>query len=211
MKNFKIIFITIFLLIIYIFLSVFSYSTAVSNNLSNNIFRLHIIANSNSKEDQELKFIVRDKLIEYMKSVSYNIYTKEDAINFVTQNIDTFKSIVEDVVAEKGFDYSVDIAIGNFEFPTKTYDNFSFPAGFYDALKVKLGNANGKNWWCVMFPSLCFVNTSDAYLPEDSQEKLESNLDLETYNLISSKNHQYKLKFKLVELFDNAKVTLAKK
>ena len=85
------------------------------------------------------------------------------------------------------------------------------PAGYYDALKVELGKAEGKNWWCVMFPSLCFVDINNGIVPEESKEELQSSLLEEDYNLISSNNSEYKLKFKIVELFENSKIFTAKK
>ena len=209
-KSSKILFIFL-LLTIYILFFTFSYSNAVSQKLSNNIFRLHVIANSNSNEDQDLKYKVRDAIIEYMYSISSNISKKEEAINLVKENIDNFKEIAKKVVYENGFNYDINVEIGNFNFPTKTYGDISLPSGFYDALKIEIGNASGKNWWCVMFPSLCFVDVSNGIVPAESKENLYSNLDTESYNLISSDEPSYKIKFKLVELFENAKIIVAKK
>ena len=207
-KNFLIIFI---LFITYIFLSVFSYSNAVSENLSNSVFRLHVIANSNSKADQNLKYLVRDELIKYMNSISKDITSKEEAINIAKKNKDNFYNIAKKVILDNGFNYDVNIEIGNFSFPTKSYGDISLPAGFYDALKVEIGNASGQNWWCVMFPSLCFVDISEGIVPEESKENLQNTLEEENYNLISSDKFEFKLKFKLVELFENAKIIMAKK
>ena len=113
------------------------------------------------------------------------------------------------MIFNNGFNYDVNIEIGNFSFPTKTYGDISLPAGFYDALRVEIGNASGQNWWCVMFPSLCFVDISEGIVPEESKENLQNNLQQENYNLISSDNIEYRLKFKLVELFENAKIIMA--
>ena len=147
MKKINKLFFVVFLFIIYILISISSYSNAVSNNLSDSVLRLHVIANSNSDEDQALKYAVRDELIEYMNSICLNISTKEEAVNLVTQNLDSFQKIAEDVIKENGFNYNVNLEVGNFDFPSKKYGDISLPAGFYDALKVKIGNASGKNWW----------------------------------------------------------------
>lgn len=211
MKNLKIILIISILFLTYILLSIFSYSNAVSSNISNSVFRLHVIANSNSKEDQKLKYAVRDALISYMNSISKNIKTKEEAIILATENKEEFYNIAKKVIEDNGYNYDVNIEIGNFSFPTKTYGDIALPAGFYDALKVEIGDAYGKNWWCVMFPSLCFVDVSNGIVPEESKETLEANLEAEDYKLISSDNIEYKVKFKLVELFENAKIIMAKK
>lgn len=211
MKICKKILIILILFLSYIFTSLFFYSDAVTNNISKNVFRLHVIANSNSEEDQDLKYKVRDELIKYMKSISSNISTKDEALTLVNNNLDTFQAIASNVIIENGFDYPVKIELGNFDFPTKTYGDISLPAGFYDALKVEIGEAQGRNWWCVMFPSLCFVDVSNGIVPEESKENLQSNLDYEDYNLISSDEAEYKIKFKLVEILENAKIIMANK
>lgn len=211
MKICKRILIILILFLSYIFTSLFFYSDAVTNNISKNVFRLHVIANSNSEEDQDLKYKVRDELIKYMKSISSNISTKDEALTLVNNNLDTFQAIASNVIIENGFDYPVKIEVGNFDFPTKTYGDISLPAGFYDALKVEIGEAQGRNWWCVMFPSLCFVDVSNGIVPEESKENLQSNLDYEDYNLISSDEAEYKIKFKLVEILENAKIIMANK
>lgn len=211
MKNYKKILIIFILFLTYFLISLFSYSNAVSSSISENVFRLHVIANSDSKEDQDLKYKVRDNLIKYMNSISKDISTKEEAIKLANENIDNFSNIAKNTILENGFNYDVKIEIGNFDFPTKTYGDISLPAGFYDALKVEIGEAKGKNWWCVMFPSLCFVDISNGVMTQESKENLQANLDYEDYNLISSDDAEYKLKFKLVELFENAKIIMAKK
>lgn len=211
MKNYKKILMIFILFLTYFLISLFSYSNAVSSSLSENVFRLHVIANSDSKEDQDLKYKVRDNLIKYMNSISKDVSIKEDAIKLANENIDNFYNIAKNTILENGFNYDVNIEIGNFDFPTKTYGDISLPAGFYDALRVKIGEAKGKNWWCVMFPSLCFVDISNGIVPEESKESLQANLNYEDYNLISSDDAEYKLKFKLVELFENAKIIMAKK
>lgn len=211
MKKIKKILIVFNLFIIYLLFSIFSYSNATSSEISDTVFRLHVIANSDTLEDQNLKYLVRDKLIEYMNSISGDISTKEEAISLAKNNKDNFYNIAKQVIKDNGYNYDVNVEIGNFSFPTKTYGDISLPAGFYDALRVKIGNASGKNWWCVMFPSLCFVDVSNGIVPETSKEKLQSTMQEENYNLISSDEMEYKLKFKLVEMFENAKIVMASK
>ena len=211
MKNFKRVLIIFVLFIIYILLSLFSYSNAVSNDIQNSVFRLHVIANSDSKEDQNLKYKVRDALIEYMNFISKDVSSKEEAIRIANENKDKFYDIAKKVVSDNGFNYNINIEIGIFSFPTKTYGDITLPSGFYDALRVEIGNASGQNWWCVMFPSLCFVDVSKGIVPEESKENLKTNMKEEEYNLISSDTLEFKLKFKLVELLENAKIIMAKK
>ena len=210
MKKTKKLFPILILFIIYILFSLFSYSNAVSTEIQNSVFRLHIIANSDSKEDQDLKYKIRDALIEYMDSISKDISSKEEAIEIAKENENEFYNIAQKVIYDNGFNYNVNVEIGNFSFPTKTYGDISLPSGFYDALKVEIGKANGQNWWCVMFPSLCFVDVSNGIVPEESKEELQTSLQEEEYNLISSDTLEFKVKFKLVELFENAKFFMAK-
>lgn len=211
-KKVKYSLILIILLSIYIFISAISYVTAVSNNLENSLFRLHVIANSDSEEDQNLKYIVRDKLIEYMNTISVNATNKAEAIEIAKQHTDEFHEIAKQTIIDNGYNYDVTVEIGNFSFPTKTYGDISIPAGFYDALRVKIGEAKGQNWWCVMFPPLCFVNVSSGIVPDESKKVLEEELSTEEYNLISkTDSSEIKFKFKIVELLQNTNILTAKK
>ena len=211
-KTIKHIFILFTLLLFYVFICAYSYVSAVSNDLSNGVFRLHIIANSDSQEDQDLKYIVRDNLIQYMNNLCSNCSSKEEIIEIANKHKDDFKQIAEDTIKSNGFSYPVSIDIGNFEFPTKTYGDISFPAGYYDALKVKIGESAGQNWWCVMFPPLCFVDTSTGIVPDESKEVLQNNLSDEDYEIISETgNSSISFKFKLIEFFEQKGIITAKK
>ncbi len=171
------------------------YSTTVNSNLSEKIVRLHILANSDSVEDQKLKLQVRDAILEHSRA---NFTKKSD----VKTKLDEYKKIAEAVISEKGYDYPVEVEYGNFKFPTKEYKNIRLPAGNYDALRVKIGNAEGQNWWCVMFPPLCFVDgTTDSVYAE---EKLQASLDKESYDIITSTQNgvlPFEVKFKIVEFY----------
>lgn len=211
-KKVKYSFILVFLLGIYIFISAISYVSAVSSSLEDSVFRLHVIANSNSEEDQNLKYIVRDNLISYMNSICANVQSKDEAILIARENSDNFYKIAKQTIEENGFNYDVNIEIGNFLFPTKQYGDISFPSGYYDALRVKIGKAEGKNWWCVMFPPLCFVNLSSGIIPTESKEVLKSELSDEEYNIISNTNsNEIKFKFKIIELLQSTNILTAKK
>lgn len=192
-----------FLLFVYVLIAASSYTKAVCTDIANNVFRLHVIANSDSEEDQNLKYIVRDSILSYVNGILENINNKEDVVLTINNHIDEIKNIAQQAVYNEGFTYDVEIEVGNFKFPTKTYGNISLPPGLYDALRVKIGNASGKNWWCVMFPPLCFVDVSSGIVPEDSKELMESNLSSEDYALVSSSKNTTKIKFKVVEVLQN--------
>lgn len=211
-KILKPILILIILFSIYTFICAYSYVNAVSENLSNSVFRLHVIANSDTQEDQNLKYIVRDKLIEYMNTLNQNSSSKEEVIKIAQDNLENFKQIAENTIAEQGYSYPVEVEIGNFEFPTKTYGDISFPAGYYDALRVKIGEAKGRNWWCVMFPPLCFVDVTTGIVPDNSKDDLRQNLSDEEYKIISdTENPDITLKFRLIEFFENNGLITARK
>ena len=194
----------IFLLLVYISISAFAYVSTVSETISNSVFRLHVIANSDSQEDQNLKYIVRDNLIKYMNSLTTNITSKQEAIKIAQNHKEDFYKIAKQTITENGYDYDVNIDIGNTYFPTKYYGDISLPAGYYDALRVEIGEATGQNWWCVMFPPLCFVDMSTGIVPEESKETIKENLPTEEYALISNtENNSLSFKFKLIELFHN--------
>lgn len=207
--NFKRLLLLLVLLFIYTFISAFSYVNAVSSNIQDSVFRLHVIANSDSEEDQNLKYIVRDKILEYMNNIYDNTSSKEDVIHLVNENIDNIKQIAEETIRENGYNYSVKLDIGNFAFPTKTYGDISFPAGFYDALKIQIGDAKGQNWWCVMFPPLCFVDVTSGIVPEESKEIMKDSLSDEEYKILSEKDNDVKFKFKIIEIFQNIGIKLA--
>lgn len=204
--------ILLFLLFLYVSISAFSYVNAVSKDLEESVFRLHVIANSDSEEDQALKYKVRDVLIEYMNTLCQNVANKEEAIHLANLHLAEFQDIAEKTIQENGFSYSAQVEIGNFSFPTKNYGDISFPAGYYDALRVKIGKASGQNWWCVMFPPLCFVNVTSGIVPEESKEQIKQELNEEEYSLITKEDSsEIKFKFGLIEWFMNNDLLTAKK
>lgn len=200
-------FILIILLCTFILISAISYVDAVSSDIANSVFRLHVIANSDSKEDQELKYKVRDKVLEYMNRISQNCSSKQEVINLANEHKQEFQEIAEQVIYDNGYDYSVNVYIGKFDFPTKNYGDISFPAGTYDSLRIEIGEHAGQNWWCVMFPPLCFVDVTSGVVPDESKAMMQDALTEEEYNIISNQeNPDIKLKFSLIEMFQNMKM-----
>lgn len=207
-SNFKRCLILVNLLIIYIIVSAISYSHAVCRDISNAVFRLHVIANSDSEEDQSLKLIVRDKVLEYMSSISNGLESKEELRILLNDNLPILEKVAKQTIKENGYDYDVSLEIGNFSFPTKKYGDITLPPGYYDALRIKIGNASGQNWWCVMFPPLCFVDVSTGVVPEESKKIIKENLSEEEYNLISANsNSNTQFKFKIVEVLQNFSIS----
>lgn len=191
------------LLILYICISAVSYTHAVTTDIADSVFRLHVIANSDSAEDQNLKYIVRDKVIEYMSSISQNASSKEDVIEIAKANLDKIQAIASQTIRDNGYTYSVNVEVGNFSFPSKRYGDITLPPGYYDALRIKIGEAEGQNWWCVMFPPLCFVDVTSGVVPDESKEIMKQNLSKEEFDLISKNSNEVKVKFKIVEVLQN--------
>ena len=208
-KIFSIIFI-IFIFLFFILFSSISYCKEIENNFKNNIFRLHIIANSDSAFDQKIKYEIRNNILNYMNSLDNNFFSKESVINFMISHKSKFLEISSNTLKHYNLNYSINIEIGNFYFPTKQYNNLKFPKGFYNGLKITLGKGKGKNWWCVMFPPLCLINSTTCIFPNYSEETLKNNLNSDNYNLISNYNNSdsIKFKFKLYELLESLKKNL---
>ena len=204
MKRF---FVLLLLLTLFILVSALSYVNAVSSNIADSVFRLHVIANSDSEEDQALKLKVRDELLSYMNTLAKDCSSKEEVVALAKEHQAEFKAIAQKVISDNGFSYPVTIQIGDSDFPTKTYGDISLPAGTYDALRVQIGEAKGKNWWCVMFPPLCFVDVSTGIVPDDSKKEMQESLNDEEYDLISkTDDDEIHFKFKLIEFFQNLRL-----
>ena len=157
-----------------------------SARLSEKIFRLHVIANSDSDEDQQLKLTVKAALVDYLEENTSELNDKASYVEYINNNNEQLKTIAEEVIYKNGYDYSVDISVENTYFPVKSYGDLTFPCGYYDALCVRIGNASGKNWWCVLYPPLCFIDLTYGIVPDDSKESLHTIIgDDDYYALLS--------------------------
>lgn len=125
-------------------------------NSSSDYLRVHIRANSNSEADQNVKYLVKDVIVDYMTPLLKDVTCKQDVIDVINSNSSDLVILVNGVLKEQGFDYGCSIAIDNEFFPTRTYGDLTLVSDYYDALIVKLGSGGGNNWWCVMYPNMCF-------------------------------------------------------
>ncbi|KGG80133.1 stage II sporulation protein R [Caloranaerobacter azorensis H53214] len=180
----------------------------------NKLIRFHVIANSDSPEDQQLKFKVRDKIIKEMNSKFEKASSLDESKKIILDNLDTIEYIAEKQIRELGKNYDVSVKFGEYDFPTKSYGNFTLPAGKYQAVRVVIGDGKGKNWWCVMFPPLCFIDITHGITNDKIKEELKGVLTEEEYNMIVNANGNkeipLKLKFKVVELLEKSKLRFAK-
>ncbi|NMA61122.1 MAG: stage II sporulation protein R [Firmicutes bacterium] len=140
-----------------------------------NLIRIHVLANSNLPKDQDLKLEVRDAILEETRSLLHQVSQKKQAQEIIVQNQARIEEVAKEVIIAQGFDYPVQVEIGYYPFPTRTYGSLSVPEGWYDAVRVKIGEATGDNWWCVLFPPLCLgdLENGDSGLVEVNQEASE--------------------------------------
>ena len=163
-------------------------------DISEEVFRLHILANSDSEEDQNLKLKVRDRVLEYTENLFEEATSKEEAQNVISDNLQSISNIAYKEVLDNGYSYAVKAEITNMYFTTRYYENYTLPSGMYDAIRITIGDGNGKNWWCVMYPSIC-ISTE-----EEQDEKAKEVFDEQQYDIV--KNEQFQYKFKIVEIFE---------
>lgn len=158
----------------------------------NDVFRLHILANSDSESDQALKLKVRDKVLETTKELFNSAESKEQAERLVSENLQTIANTAYREVLNNGSTYKVTARITKMYFTTRRYKNYTLPSGMYDALRITIGSGKGHNWWCVMYPSLCVSPQPD----EDAKRALDQN----EYEVVHDEHTEYK--FKIIEFFE---------
>lgn len=198
-------FIILFLFFAFVFCLAKSYADTIFTNISDNFLRLHVIANSDTTEDQMLKYEIRDTILNYISPYLKNANSKQEAIDILNKNINEIYKLSYNVLENHNLDYPLKISVSNSKFPTKDYSNIVLPEGNYDALKVEIGDAKGQNWWCVMFPSICIIDSTNCNFNEESNQLIKENLDTEEFSIITKNNSSsnIKIKFKLIELFEN--------
>ncbi|HCC06704.1 MAG TPA: stage II sporulation protein R [Clostridiales bacterium] len=187
----------------------FSYVTATASfytrdlqeDMASKIIRFHCIANSDSSDDQTLKLKVRDEILNKMRDKMSDAQNINETRKIILENIDSIKKVAESVVASEGKNYKVQVKLQeNVSFPVKEYGDIVMPAGKYEALRVIIGSGEGKNWWCVMFPPLCFVDESYAIVDSKSNKKLKDTLTYDEYRMITeNKKVDVKVKFRMFQ------------
>ncbi len=177
------------------------YANEVSDDIADSVLRLHIRANSDSPEDQGLKLKVRDTILEEFRGELTGAETKEELIDVIEDNHDRIIEVARKVIVENGYDYSVSSEVGEAYLETRKYGDIYLPAGTYDALIIKIGSGEGHNWWCVLYPPLCYVE-STSVVSEKDKKVLKDNLTEDEYNIITKGgNMDVQFKFKVVEMF----------
>lgn len=176
------------------------------SDLSGSVLRLHVLANSDRKEDQELKLKVRDAVLQEAEAILPESCTVEQAEEIFQKNLECLAAAGAAVVAREGYDYPVSAELKDTWFPTKEYGDFSLPAGEYRALRIVIGNGDGQNWWCVVFPPLCLASVADT----TEETALKAGMTEQQVALLTGESEGYVVKFKVLELWEQLKLALCR-
>lgn len=167
----------------------------VQAGIASNIIRFHVRANSDTDTDQQLKIKVKNEVVSYIQPFLENSPSIDTSREILSQHIEDIKDTALDTIHKEGFNYNVNVYFEQSYFPMKTYADVTFPPGEYEAFRIDIGEANGKNWWCVLYPPLCFVDSVYGELPESSKEELKNVLTDDEYNAITDVQYKYKFKY----------------
>lgn len=178
-----------------LFLSLANFDTSCEE-LRNNVLRLHIIANSDSEYDQELKLKIRDEILKNSTEIFNNTKNIDDAILVASLRKDEFSQIAERVIKQNNASYSVSAEIGDSYFETRDYDDFTLPAGVYKSLIIRVGKAEGKNWWCVIFPEICVSSAKKGDLTDTVSDVTAA---------VAKNPRRYLMRFKIIEIYEGIK------
>ncbi len=170
--------------------------SALCEDLRQNVLRLHIIANSDSQADQELKLKIRDRILKETGEMFSGARDLATAEALTEQNLKHIEQIADSVIKENGFSYKAKASLGDCFFETRHYDTFSLPAGTYRSLIIELGKGEGKNWWCVVFPAVCVPAAADSNLRDSVSDNSAE---------IAEQSNKYIVKFKAVEIYEKLK------
>ena len=170
--------------------------TEADRVIYDNTVRLHVLANSDSEEDQQTKLIVRDAVLKEVQTLLENAETPDDAVSVITENLDRIRLVCNETLAACGEDLTATVMLSEEKYPTRHYEAMSLPAGIYRSLRIMIGSGEGQNWWCVLYPALCTNSAkTEASLIKTgfSQEQIEV--------LTNGESPKYKIKFKILEIF----------
>jgi stage II sporulation protein R len=165
------------------------------------VIRLHVLANSDSDEDQALKLKVRDRVITEVESLIGGVADRDEALGILLkeENLERLRGAAEDVIAAEGYGYSVSVAIGEESYPRKNYEALCFPSGSYTSLRVQIGEAEGQNWWCVLFPQLCLGVSTER----NEEAFVEVGFTPEQYKIVTDTDEpEYEIRFKILEVIE---------
>ncbi|MBE6023967.1 MAG: stage II sporulation protein R [Cellulosilyticum sp.] len=180
-------------------------SKRITDSLAQEIIRFHVVANSDTVEDQLLKQQIKDEVIEYMEPLVKESKDIDETRSIVGDNLDEIQEIAESTVLDYGKDYEIYISLDKANFPTKSYGDIVFPAGEYEACRIVIGEGKGENWWCVMYPPLCYIDAASGVVPLEGKEQLQEELSDEQYQLVANNqtNGKYQIRFKIIDTINS--------
>ena len=173
----------------------------LQEHLAQEVLRFHILANSDSEEDQALKMDVKEQVLAFLKNSMPDGMDVEETEEWMRRNTDKLEETGKKTILLAGKDYPVSAAVTTCYFPEKTYGDVTFPAGNYKALRIEIGAAKGHNWWCVLYPNLCFTDATNAVVPEEGKEELKNVLTEEEYSKVTAQSN-FKIKWYFLDKFD---------
>lgn len=167
----------------------------IQESIAQNIIRFHVRANSDSDSDQQLKLKVKNEVTALLQPMLTNSDSVEQSRNIIAQHMQDIKDTALDTIHNEGYSYDVDVYFEKSYFPMKSYADVTFPPGEYEAFRIDIGDAYGRNWWCVLYPPLCFVDAVYGELPKESKEQLKNVLTDDEYNAITKIRYKYRFKY----------------
>lgn len=182
-----------------------AYSDKIQNGIAEKIVRFHVLANSDTEADQNLKLSVRDAILKELGTELKQYTNKKETIMFLKNNFKRIETIALQEIKQQGYHYDVKVSLEKTDFPLKKYGKLSFPAGVYDALRVEIGKGKGQNWWCVVYPPLCYVDVACSEVTEESKTCLQESLTEEEFSVIDG-TEGVNVKFKIVEWWQEKKM-----
>ncbi len=173
-------------------------TTSLQQELAKKVIRFHVVADNDTSEAQEFKLKVRDETLTYLKTLINGEEDIETTRKIIYDNLKSIEENARKVALEEDCDYTINAYLGRAYFPIKEYGSVVFPAGYYETLNINIGKAEGKNWWCVMYPNLCFVEGTYAIIDETTKEEIKKILTEEEYKMLMD-GSKTKVKFKSIE------------
>ena len=168
------------------------------------VVRLHVLANSDSEEDQALKLKVRDGVLEAAAPYVGGCKTQAEAVEALTAHLTDLEAAASAVIEAEGYDYPVTVLLGEEDYPTRTYESCAFPAGTYVSLRVLIGEGEGQNWWCCLFPPLCLSAATAKNEADNEDAFIQVGLTKDQYGIITETGKtKYKVRFKLLEVLED--------
>lgn len=187
------------------FIGILAYNSKnTTDTLSNEMIRFHVVANSDTMEDQLLKQQVKDEIIHYMEPLLKKSKSIEETREIINMCLPNIKNVAREVVKKYGKEYEIYVNLDKANFPAKAYGDVILPSGEYEACRVIIGEGKGENWWCVMYPPLCYIDAASGVVPLEGKEQLKKNLNEEQYKLVvKNKDKKYVVKFRVVDAINS--------